>query len=53
MKSLDKQFEDWVRARHLEDCPQCNNDGKARLMDTDALMVADFRLFYQQRKEAK
>ena len=46
---LDKQFEKWMRERHLKECAQCQSEGKARLMDCDAVAVMLFREFYKQK----
>lgn len=37
-------FEQWLRARHLKDCAQCQKEGKARLVDTNAYAL----MLYQE-----
>ena len=48
-EELDKEFEEWMKKKHLEHCLQCRKEGKARLMDSDFLAVLHFREFYKQR----
>lgn len=47
MENLDKQFEQWLRERHLKECTQCQKDGKAKLMDADNMAVQLFKEFYK------
>jgi len=47
---MDKEFEAWLRGRHLKSCLHCQRDGKARLVDGDSYALWVFREFYADFK---
>lgn len=48
---IAQDFENWMKKRHLDNCYQCQYEGKAKLMDTDAVAVMLFKEFYKQYKK--
>lgn len=45
---IAEQFEQWMRNKHLEECFSCRKEGKARLMDCNAMAVQFVREFEKE-----
>lgn len=45
---LVKDFREFLEKRHLKDCSQCQKEGKARIMDCEAVALSLFKEFIKE-----
>lgn len=43
---MNKEFEDWLKEKHLDRCPQCQKSEKVKLSDHEAVALYLFKEFY-------